>query len=110
MAKEKLYTKPITLRLTPTMIEYAKWQAEAKGISLLDWIRFAIAFTYWEEDFVRNTERRLKGWKPGDKPLAFDQHDFDYLREFQFMAREYEDRKLQDSQKGGQAEACSKPK
>jgi hypothetical protein len=36
------------------MMEYVQQQALEKGIAVVDWIRFAIAFTYWEEEFVRN--------------------------------------------------------
>jgi hypothetical protein len=66
MAKQKTYTVPLTLRMTPMMLEYVRQQAHEKGITVVDWIRFAVAFTYWEEGFVRNYERLRWGWKPGD--------------------------------------------
>ena len=96
MAKQKTYTVPLTLRLTPTMMEFVQQQALEKGVAVVDWIRFAIAFTYWEEQFVRNYERwHTPGWKPGDKPPPTDQHDFDYLPEFETACEEYENSKSQ---------------
>jgi hypothetical protein len=91
MPKQKTYTVPLTLRLTPTMLEYVQQQALEKGVSVVDWIRFAVAFTYWEEGFVRNYERLRWGWKPGDPPPPGDQHDFDHLTEFGSVCDEWED-------------------
>ena len=37
---------------------------DKKGISVVDWIRFAIAFAFWEEDFVkkyRSVGKRFNG-------------------------------------------------
>ena len=39
MAKQKTYTIPVTLRMTPTMLEYVQEQAAEKGITIVDWIR-----------------------------------------------------------------------
>jgi hypothetical protein len=76
---------------TDTGAEFVEQQAQAKGIAVVDWIRFAIAFAYWEEDFVRNLEGWLTpAWKPGDKPLDAGQHDFEYLTEFESVCGEYE--------------------
>lgn len=91
MSKQKTYTIPLTLRLAPMMFEYVEQQALKKGIAVVDWIRFAIAFTYWEENFARNFERLLSpGWKTGDPPPVGDRHDFDYLPEFERVCDEYE--------------------
>jgi len=73
------------------MLKYVEQQAREKGITVVDWIRFAIAFAYWEQDFVRNYERwHTPGWQPGDKPPATDQHDFGYLPEFELVCEEWE--------------------
>ncbi len=92
MSKQKTYTIPLTLRLAPMMFEYVEQQALKKGVAVVDWIRFAIAFTYWEEQFARNYERwHTPGWKTGDPPPVGDQHDFDYLPEFERVCDDYED-------------------
>jgi len=86
MAKEKTYTIPVTLRMTPMMLAYVREQAHEKGVSVVDWIRFAIAFAFWEEDFVRNYERwQTFQWEPETV-----HHDFDHLSQFE---DEYETRK-----------------
>jgi hypothetical protein len=72
MSKTKTYTIPLTLRLSPGMMEYVDEQAREKGITSVDWVRFAIAFTYWEQDFlghVAEEEKKEGITDRGDKGL-----------------------------------------
>jgi hypothetical protein len=65
--------------MTPTMLEYVREQAQEKGVSVVDWVRFAIAFAFWEEDFVRNYERwQTLQWEPESV-----HHDFAHLSQFE---------------------------
>ena len=89
MPKQKNYTIPVTLRLTPNMMEYVGRQASERGLAVTDWIRFSICFAFWEEDFVKNYEgHHTPGWRVGDKPVVPEQHDFDYLGQFEFVCEE----------------------
>jgi hypothetical protein len=85
LAKRKIYTVPLTLRITPAMQEFVEQQALEKGLDPVDWIRFAIAFAYWEENFVKNYERShaAPGYEISD--------DFDHLKEFELVCDEWED-------------------
>jgi hypothetical protein len=83
LAKRKIYTVPLTLRITPAMQEFVEQQALEKGLDPVDWIRFAIAFAYWEENFVKNYERShaAPGYEISD--------DFDHLKEFELVCDEW---------------------
>jgi hypothetical protein len=48
MSKKKTYTVPVTLRLSPGMMEVVDEQARQRGVTAVDWIRRAIAFTFEE--------------------------------------------------------------
>jgi hypothetical protein len=85
LAKRKIYTVPLTLRITPAMQEFVEQQALEKGLAPVDWIRFAIAFAYWEENFVKNYERfhAAPGYEISD--------DFDHPKELELVCDEWED-------------------
>jgi hypothetical protein len=57
------------------MMQYVDEQAREKGLTAVDWVRFAIAFTYWEQDFlghVAEEERKEGIYVPIDYAPAFE--------------------------------------
>ena len=59
MAKKQIYTIPLTLRLSPGMMEYVDAEARKRGLTAIDVIRYAISFMFWESDFVRQQDRQV---------------------------------------------------
>ena len=82
MSKKRTYTVPVTLRLSPGMMEVVDEQAGQRGITAVDWIRHAIAFTFGEETYLREHLRTI-----GERPS-------DYLAEFEDRCEQLDDPQL----------------
>ncbi len=76
MPKKQTYTVPVTLRLSTGMMEYVDGQASERGLTAVDFIRYAISFIYWESEFVRQQAKATK-----ERPM-------DYLGDFETMCQE----------------------
>jgi hypothetical protein len=79
MSKKRTYTVPVTLRLSPGMMEVVDEQARQRGVTAVDWIRHAIAFTFEEETYLREHLRTI-----GESPT-------EYLTEFEDRCEQLDD-------------------
>jgi hypothetical protein len=79
MSKQKTYTVPVTLRLSAGMMESVDAKAHDRGITPVDWIRHAIAFTCEEEGYLRQHLGEI-----GERPM-------DYLSNFEEMCIQLDD-------------------
>jgi hypothetical protein len=79
MSKKRTYTVPVTLRLSPGMMEVVDEQARQRGVTAVDWIRHAIAFTIEEETYLRKHLRTI-----GEGPT-------EYLTEFEDRCEQLDD-------------------
>ena len=71
MSKKRTYTVPVTLRLSPGMMEVVDEQVRERGVTAVDWIRHAIAFTFEEESYLRSHLRKI-GERPSDYLADFE--------------------------------------
>jgi hypothetical protein len=79
MSKKRTYTVPVTLRLSPGMMEVVDEQARKRGVTAVDWIRHAIAFTFEEESYLRSHLSKI-----GERPC-------DYLADFEDRCDQLDD-------------------
>ncbi len=75
MPKKQTYSIPLTLRLSPAMMEFVDSRAREQGVTPVDFVRHAIAFNFWESTWLRTYLQKELGERP-----------FDHLAEFEEVA------------------------